>query len=212
MDISEKYTAKHTGPEDELLAELARETEIKKMHPRMLSGKVQGKLLEFLSKMLRPRAILEIGTFTGYSALCLSKGLDKNGELHTIEINDEHESMILKYFKKSAQANQLKLHVGKAEDIIPTLNKSFDLIFIDADKRDYLNYYKAAFEKLNIGGFIIADNVFWSGKVFHPTEPNDESTAGIKEFNEFVRKDSRTEQVMLPIRDGISIIRKISNS
>ena len=211
MTTTENYITSHTTHEDPLLAELERETQLKKIHPRMLSGHVLGKVLEFLSRMLKPENILEIGTFTGYSALCLAKGLKAGGSLHTIEVNDEHETMILKYFNKSEYTDSLNLHIGKAEDIIPKFDTKFDLVFIDAEKCDYLTYYKLIFDKLKVGGYIIADNIFWDMKVLKPTEKNDYSTEGIKKFNDFVQNDKLVENVMVPVRDGIYLIRKIGN-
>jgi predicted O-methyltransferase YrrM len=208
MDAFEEYSAQYSSPEDRLKAELARETNVKKVNPQMLSGHLQGKFLEFVSRMIQPKYILEIGTFTGYSALCLAEGLRPNGKLHTIEINDEHESLIRKYFNQSAYCDQLTLHIGPAQEIIPVLNMQFDLIFIDAEKKDYIFYYEKALEILSPGGFILADNVLWYGKVLLPDKEADEAGRAIKEFNEHVLNDTRTENVILPVRDGLSIIRK----
>ncbi len=208
MKKLEKYIEQHSKPEDAVLNELNRETHLKVMMPRMLSGHIQGKLLESLSFMMRPQRILEIGTYTGYSAICLAKGMLEKGLLHTIEIKDELESVIHKYFKKSGLENKIKLHIGNALDIIPQIDENFDLVFIDADKRSYLDYYQAVLPKLRSGGFILADNVLWDGKVVQPIKPSDTYTRSIMAFNEFVVQDSRVENFILPLRDGISIIRK----
>lgn len=208
MNTLEEYSARYSSPEDEIRVELARETNIKKLYPQMLSGHLQGNFLEFVSRMVQPKYILEIGTFTGYSALCLAEGLQPDGCLHTIEINDEHESFIRKYFNKSVHREQLKLHIGSAEEIIPKLDIKFDLVFIDADKQDYILYYEKALESLSPGGFILADNVLWYGKVLLPDDEADESAKAIKAFNAYVLEDKRTENVILPVRDGLSLIRK----
>jgi len=198
----------HTTDENELLKELYRETHVKIYHPRMLSGHLQGKILKMLSHMIAPYRILEIGTYTGYSALCLAEGLLPGGLLHTIEINDELEEFIRLYINRSSHASKIKLHIGNAINIIPSLDDTFDLVFIDGDKREYLDYYHAVFSKVRQGGFIIADNVLWNGKVLNPNE-NDEFTKSIREFNDYVHYDTRVENVMLPIRDGMMILRKI---
>ena len=202
------YILNHIEEEPELLQELNRETQAKILMPRMLSGHLQGRILAMISKMVRPNLILEIGTYTGYSALCLAEGLPKNGILHTIDINDELENFILRFFNKSKYKNQLKLHIGNAIDIIPQLPDHIDLVFIDADKRIYLDYYKLLIDKVRQGGIILADNVLWGNKIIEPLEPNDEYTKGILAFNDFVHHDSRVENVILPVRDGIMMIRK----
>ncbi len=204
----EQYISDHTEAESEILASLNRETQHRILNPRMLSGHVQGKILEMISKMINPSFILEIGTFTGYSAICLAKGLTDDGELHTIEINDELETFILQHLKKSEYHNKIKLHIGNAIDIISSINQSIDLVFIDADKRQYLDYYHMVVDKVRKGGFILADNVLWSGKVIEPLSPNDDYTKGIMEFNDFVHNDNRVENVILPVRDGIMLLRK----
>lgn len=204
----ENYIAQHTEAESELLSQLNRETHHKILLPRMLSGHVQGKILEMISKMIQPKYILELGTYTGYSAICLAQGLLDGGVLHTVEINDELETFTSSFFAKSNVADKIKLHIGDANEIIPKLSDEIDLVFIDADKRQYLDYYKMVIDKTRTGGFILADNVLWSGKVVEPIGGNDEYTKGIKEFNDFVHKDSRVENVILPIRDGIMMLRK----
>jgi predicted O-methyltransferase YrrM len=204
----EEYILNHSDDEDPLLTELNRETNLKILRPRMLSGHLQGKILEMISKMIRPERILEIGTYTGYSAICLAKGLMEDGILNTIEINDELEEIITKYIQKSGFQNQINVHFGNALEIIPTLNEKFDLVFIDGDKREYLAYYELVLNYLKPGGFILADNVLWSGKVIELETPDDEYTKGIFDFNDFLKKDKRVEKVILPLRDGLTLIRK----
>ena len=205
----DKYIREHTSPEDDLLAELVRTSHLKAMQPRMVSGHVQGKVLEMISHMISPTYILEIGTFTGYSSLCLAKGLAKNGELHTIERNDEVAEIAATYISKSKKASQIQLHVGDAVSVIPTLPQTFDLAFIDGDKREYLSYYHAVFGKVRSGGFILADNVLWDGKIVEPVKHNDLYTKELLDFNQFVQNDSRVENVLLPLRDGMMMIRKL---
>jgi caffeoyl-CoA O-methyltransferase len=204
----EAYIREHSEPESTILAELSRETQHKVLLSRMLSGHIQGKVLEMISKMIKPKNILEIGTYTGYSAICLAEGLAQNGKIHTIEINDELETFIRKYIKKAHLENKIELHIGNAVELIPTFDILFDLVFIDGDKRQYKDYYKLALEKTAKGGFILADNVLWSGKVIQPLNPNDDYTAGILEFNRFVQNDPSVENVILPVRDGIMMMRK----
>jgi len=204
----EQYILEHSDPEDSLLAELNRETNLKILRPRMLSGHLQGKILEMISKMIRPEKILEIGTYTGYSAICLAKGLSKDGELHTIEINDELEDFIRKYLQKAGLKNIVNLHIGNALKVIPNLKETFDLVFMDGDKRQYSAYYHTLFDYVKPGGFILADNVLWSGKVIELESPDDEYTKGIFAFNELITKDPRIEKVILPLRDGLALIRK----
>ena len=203
------YSEKHTSPEDALLAELVRYTHLHVMHPRMLSGHIQGKLLEQISWMLRPQRILEIGTFTGYSALCLASGLSNDGLLHTIERNDELFDLASSFIQRSVHALQIKQHVGDALKIIPTFEETFDLVYIDGDKREYCDYYNAVFNKVRSGGFILADNVLWDGKVVETPTPTDAQTQGVVAFNQLVQSDNRVENVLLPLRDGLLIIRKL---
>jgi predicted O-methyltransferase YrrM len=205
----EDYIADHTSAESELLQKLNRETHVKILFPRMLSGHLQGKILEMISWMIRPERVLEIGTYTGYSAMCLASGLSENGLIHTIEINPELEEFILKYFKEAGLSEKIKLHIGNALKIIPQLDENFDLVFIDADKENYLNYYNLIFDKVRKGGFILADNALWDGKVVDNKKRPDKETEGIIRFNDFVQNDSRVENVLLPVRDGIMIVRKI---
>ncbi len=206
----EQYIINHITPEDDFLRELDRETHLKVLRSRMLSGHLQGQILSMISHMVKPKAILEIGTFTGYSALCLAKGLAENGRLHTIEIDDELESIAKKYFTKSGMNDRIVQHIGDARQIIPSLNQSFDLVFIDADKREYCEYYELVFPYVPVGGFMLADNILWNGKVVDPATFSEEQTSAILEFNRLVRDDPRVENVILPVRDGISLIRKIA--
>jgi len=212
MDIIDKrieqYIESHTSKVSKLLYELDRETHIKILRPRMLSGAVQGKLLELLVKMSGAKKILEIGTFTGYSAISMALGLPENGYLHTIDINVELESIVNKYIKLAKLENIITYHIGNALDIIPTLNEDFDLVFIDADKSNYLNYYNLVIDKLPKGAWIIADNILWSGKVLEKASAKDKETKAIQEFNDFVQKDIRVENAMVSIRDGLMVIRK----
>ena len=203
------YAEKHTSPEDALLAELVRYTHLHVMHPRMLSGHIQGKLLEQISWMLRPQRILEIGTFTGYSALCLASGLSNDGLLHTIERNDELFDLASSFIKRSVHALQIKQHVGDALKIISTFEEIFDLVYIDGDKREYCDYYNAVFDKVRSGGFILADNVLWDGKVVETPTPTDAQTQGVIAFNQLIQADNRVENVLLPLRDGLLVIRKL---
>lgn len=204
-DKIEDYIRSCSSAEDPVLAELYRETHCKVLYPRMLSGHLQGKLLEFLSRMIRPRSILEIGTYTGYSALCLAKGLQPGGKLHTIEINDELQPVIEKYIRKAGLSETVILHTGDAREIIPSLKEEFDLVFIDGDKEQYPDYYRAVSGKVRNEGYIIADNVLWNGKVIAPS--GDRETAGIVAFNELVRNDGRMDKLILPFRDGLTLIR-----
>ncbi|QNR24992.1 O-methyltransferase [Croceimicrobium hydrocarbonivorans] len=203
----EDYLSAHHDAEPELLAQLNRETHLKILQPRMLSGALQGRYLAMISKLARPKYILEIGTYTGYSALCLAEGLQEGGELHTLEINDELETMCKKYFTEAGKAEQIHLHIGDALDTLQNLKRDWDLIFIDADKPRYLDYYKLLIPSLKSGAFILADNVLWSGKVIEDLQPNDESTLALLEFNTFVQEDDRVENLLLPLRDGLMCIR-----
>lgn len=203
------YAEAHTSAEPQLLANLNRETHQKVMIPRMLSGHLQGRALSMLSHMIKPKHILEIGTYTGYSALCLAEGLADNGQIDTIDLNEELKPIIDKYWSKSDKNLQLNFHIGNAIEIIPQLDKSYDLVFIDADKENYCNYYDLVFDKLPIGAYIIADNVLWSGNVLQANSEMKESTKAIVEFNTKVQNDNRVDNVLLPIRDGLMVLRKV---
>jgi len=204
----EKYILQHSTPPDEVLQELERETYLKMLNPRMISGQLQGQLLTLLSRMIRPKTILEIGTFTGYSAICLAKGLQSGGKLITIEADDELEAFARGYFSRAGFDRTIELRIGQACDIIPILDGPFDLVFIDADKREYADYYRLVFDKTAPGGWILADNTLWNGKVLEKPDKHDEQTRGVLHFNEMIKNDERVEKVILPLRDGITIIRK----
>lgn len=204
----DKYIREHSTPEDKVLEELYRQTHLYVVNPNMASGHIQGKFLEMLSYMVHPSRILEIGTYTGYSAICLARGLQSGGQLHTIEINDELNEMSTHYFALAGVADRVTLHTGRAQDVIPGMKYIFDLVFIDGDKREYCEYYDLVFEKVRKGGFIIADNVLWGGKVEGGEALKDPQTKGVVMFNEMVLKDHRMEKIVLPLRDGLMIIRK----
>ncbi|MFC5271520.1 O-methyltransferase [Adhaeribacter terreus] len=204
-----QYCEDHTTPETEVLKKLNRETHANVMMPRMLSGHIQGRTLAMFSQMIRPENILEIGTYTGYSGISLAEGLTENGTLHTIDINDELEDMVRRYFAEAGIKNKVKYHLGNALEIIPTLDVTFDLVFIDADKINYSNYFDLVIDKVRPGGFIIADNVLWSGKVLEKFRKKlDKDTEALLDFNQKIQTDDRVENVLLPIRDGLLVIRK----
>jgi predicted O-methyltransferase YrrM len=203
-----EYAIRHTSPEDPVLVALSRETHLRTVYPNMLSGHLQGKLLEMISRMVHPKRILEIGTFTGYSAICLVRGLAPEGILHTIDKSDETLVIARKYFDMAGVSNRIRMHIGDAREIIPTLEDSFDMVFIDGDKEEYLQYYNAVFDKVTPGGMILADNVLWGGKVVNPEKFNEKETRGILEFNTFVAVDNRIEKLLLPIRDGLYMLYK----
>ena len=203
----EDYIEQHSEKEPELLAALNKETYQKILLPRMLSGHFQGRVLSMLSKLIRPVNILEIGTYTGYSALCLCEGMQDNGVLHTIDIKEELVDFQRKHFDKSPWGAQIVQHLGEATDIIPGLEVKFDLVFIDADKENYINYFEMIVPKMNKGGIILSDNVLWSGKVLDEIHPNDMSTKILVEYNKLLRDDPRVETVLLPIRDGLTVSR-----
>ncbi len=205
----ENYSATHTSPEDSIMQAINRKTHLQQLRPRMLSGAYQGKLLEMLSHMIRPKKILEVGTYVGYSAICLTKGLTENGMLHTIEVDEELEECILENFRQANVQDKIRLHIGNAMDIIPTLPESFDLSFIDADKINYLNYYELILEKTRPGGFILADNILWNGKVLYEQPSGDKESAVLKAFNDRIQNDDRVENILLPIRDGLMLARKV---
>jgi caffeoyl-CoA O-methyltransferase len=203
----EDYIEQHSEKEPALLAALNKETYQKILLPRMLSGHFQGRVLSMLSKLIRPANILEIGTYTGYSALCLCEGIQENGQLHTIDIKEELVDFQRKHFDKSPWGEKIFQHLGEAVDIIPKLDLKFDLVFIDADKENYLNYFELIVPKMNKGGIILSDNVLWSGKVLEPLNPKDFSTKTLLEYNQLLATDSRVETVLLPIRDGLTVSR-----
>tara|TARA_B110000037_G_C17075208_1_gene487591 strand:+ start:1021 stop:1662 length:642 start_codon:yes stop_codon:yes gene_type:complete len=204
----EQYALEYSEGESNLLNEINRQTHLNILQPRMLSGHLQGRILSFLSQSIKPKTILEIGTYTGYSALCMAEGLQNDGVLYTIDINKELALFAQKYFNKSSHKNLIKMMVGNALEIIPNLNFNWDLVFIDADKENYSNYFDNVIEKVNKGGMIIADNVLWSGKVIRPTPKNDIETESLKIFNEKVHSDSRVRNVLMPVRDGMMIMIK----
>jgi caffeoyl-CoA O-methyltransferase len=205
----EDYALLFTSPENEIMNELNRETHLNKLQPRMLSGHLQGSFLKMISKMINPKNILEIGTYTGYSALALAEGLQKNGKLTTIEFNEEHESIALKYFEKAGFTDKIDLIIGNAIEVIPTLKQEWDLVFIDADKGNYSRYYDLIIDSLPSGGWILADNVLWSGKVLLDDKDLDNDTLAIKAFNKKINEDTRVENMIVPFRDGLLLIRKI---
>ncbi|MCJ8165126.1 O-methyltransferase [Pontibacter sp. E15-1] len=205
-----RYSEEHTSPESELLHKINRQTHLSVLKPRMLSGHQQGRLLSMFSKMIRPQQILEIGTYTGYSALCMAEGLQPGGTLHTVDKNEELEDRVRGYFDESGWGPQLKLYMGNALEIVPTIDAVFDLVFIDADKINYTHYYDMVIDKVRSGGYIIADNVLWSGKVLEKYRKKlDEDTKAVIDFNRKVHQDPRVENILLPVRDGLLIARKI---
>lgn len=203
----DQYASDHSQKEPALLQELFKETWQKALIPRMISGHYQGRVLSMISKLVSPKTILEIGTYTGYSALCLAEGLQKNGVLHTIDHNEELYDFQRKYFDLSNFKNQIKQYVGEALDVLPDIKGPFDLVFIDADKANYSNYFKAVIDKMNPGGVILSDNVLWSGKVTEAPNEKDEDTKALIIYNQMMNQDSRIETVLLPIRDGLTISR-----
>lgn len=207
VDINE-YCEKYTQKEDDVLYQLHRETHQKILRPRMLSGHLQGQILTFFSKMIQPSRILEIGTYTGYSAICLGRGLKAGGKMHTIDINEELEDFANSYFEKAGLKDQITMHVGNAMEIAPKIDEQWDLVFIDADKENYINYYNLVFDQVKPGGYIISDNVLWSGKVTQPVAPKDIETKTLIELAELIEEDDRVENVLMPIRDGLLVVRK----
>lgn len=209
METIDEYILRHIDDEGDYLKALYRDTHVKLLRPRMASGHLQGRMLKMFVEMIRPRQILEIGTYSGYSALCLAEGLSEGGMLHTFEINDEQEDFTRPWLERSAYADKIKFYIGDALEWVPKLGITFDLAFVDGDKRKYIEYYEMALEHLSAGGYIIADNTLWDGHVLeeHP-HANDHQTIGIKAFNDLVARDKRVEKVILPLRDGLTIIRK----
>jgi len=204
----DEYVVAHSEAEPELLQQLTRETYQKILQPIMLSGPYQGRVLSMISKLINPKTILELGTFTGYATLCLAEGLQADGEIHTIDVNEELVDFQRKYFDKSAYGKQIHQHLGNALDIIPELDKTYDLVFIDADKPNYVNYFHLIIDRMNPGGIILSDNVLWHGKVIEPLNEKDTSTKAVLEFNTLLKNDDRIETVLLPIRDGLTVSRK----
>jgi len=205
--LLEEYIQNHSEKEPKTLQELTRETHLKVVRPRMLTGHFQGRVLSMLSKIINPTYILEIGTYTGYSAICLAEGLKKNGQLHTIDINEELTELQCKYFEKSGYDSQIIQHTGNALDIIPNLELTFDLVFIDAEKTEYACYLEAVLQKTKSGSIILSDNVLWSGKVVEPLESKDKTTKAVLDYNRMLKEDQRLETVLLPIRDGLTLSR-----
>ena len=208
-DELDHYVAVHSQDEPELLAQLNKETFQKILQPRMLSGHFQGRVLSLLSKIINPKTVLEIGTYTGYATLCMAEGLAENGTIDTIDIEEELVDFQRKYFDKSSWGNQITQHLGDALKIIPNLNKKYDLVFIDADKENYINYFHLIVPMMNKGGIILSDNVLWSGKVIEEVKANDVTTKILLEYNKLLKEDSRVETVLLPIRDGLTVSRKL---
>ena len=204
----EDYIRKNSSKEPEILKDLNKETYLKVLNPRMLSGHLQGRFLSIITKLIKPKTILEIGTYTGYSAICMAEGLVENGIIHTIDINEELVSIQNKYFKKSKCNNSITQHVGDARNIIKNINEEFDVVFLDADKENYIEYYELVIEKVKKGGLIIADNVLWTGKVVEPEKDDDELTQYLIDFNKMINEDDRVENIILPLRDGLNIILK----
>lgn len=205
----EAYALAHSQPENDVLKKLNRETHLKVLSPRMLSGHLQGNFLSMISKMIQPRQILEIGTYTGYSAICLAQGLQKGGQLHTIDNNEQLEKMTRSFFEQAELDKTIKYYIGDARTVIPSIKEQFDIVFIDADKKNYSVYYDLVFDNVRSGGYIIADNVLWSGKILDTQKNTDADTIAIDEFNKKVHADSRVEHQLLPIRDGLMIARKL---
>ena len=205
----DEYISDHSTPENEALQSITRDTHVHVLNPHMLSGHVQGRTLAMISHMLRPNRILELGTFTGYSALCLAEGLTENGRLITVEHNDELQGTILRNLSRSPLAKKIELIIGDCKEILSTFNSTFDLVFIDADKREYCEYLDLVYPLVPVGGFILADNTLWDGHVIDPAYDKDKQTLGLRAFNDKLKEDDRFEQVILPIRDGLTIIRKI---
>ena len=204
----EDYIRKNSSKEPKILKDLNKETYLKVLNPRMLSGHLQGRFLSIITKLIKPKKILEIGTYTGYSAICMAEGLIENGIIHTIDINEELVSIQNKYFAKSKCNNSIIQHVGDARNIIKGINEKFDLVFLDADKENYIEYYELVIEKVKKGGLIIADNVLWTGKVVEPEKDDDELTQYLIDFNKMINEDDRVENIILPLRDGLNVILK----
>lgn len=203
-----KYAEEHSAKEPALLQKLNRETHLKVMQPRMLSGHLQGRILSMFSKLLQPTTIVEIGTYTGYSALCLAEGLKPDGLLHTIDNNDERVPLLNRYFAEAGEQDRIRIHTGNALDILPGIEGPYDLVFIDADKHNYLSYFNMVIDKVRPGGLIISDNVLWSGKVLESPKANDVDTIALKEYNTYLASNPKVEVLLLPVRDGLSVARR----
>lgn len=206
----DRYISENSSAQDQVLAWLEKQTNLRTSHARMLSGQIVGRFLQFVSLMVRPERVLELGCFTGYSAICLSVGIPEGGRLDTLEVNDELEDLILEAFSRAGISDKARLHIGDAKELLSSLEGPYDLVYIDANKREYSEYYRLVFSKVAVGGYILADNVLWDGKVAQDPVPTDAQTRGICDFNALVRDDSRVENVILPFRDGINLIRKVS--
>ena len=207
-ELLDQYILEHIDEESDYLKALYRDTHVKLLRPRMASGHLQGRMLKMFVRMIRPKQILEIGTYSGYSALCLAEGLEDGGMLHTFEINDEQEDFTRPWLENSAYADKIKFYIGDALQLVPQMDIQFDLAFVDGDKRKYIEYYEMVLKKLSPGGYIIADNTLWDGHVLEEPHSNDYQTIGIKKFNDLIANDERVEKVILPLRDGLTIIRK----
>jgi predicted O-methyltransferase YrrM len=211
MNPLDDYVLSHIDKEGELLEELVRDAHVNLLRPRMIAGHLQGRILKMLCRILRPRRILELGTYTGYATLCMAEGIADDALIHTIEIDDEMEDFMMKYISRSPYKDRIKIHFGNAIDLIPTLNETFDMAFIDADKRLYSDYYERVFPYVRSGGLIVADNTLWDGKVVASSSsslPADKQTGGILKFNDTIKEDTRIEKVILPLRDGLTLIWK----
>lgn len=206
----DRYISENSSAQDQVLAWLEKQTNLRTSHARMLSGQIVGRFLQFVSLMVRPERVLELGCFTGYSAICLSAGIPEGGRLDTLEVNDELEDLILEAFSRAGISDKARLHIGDAKELLSSLEGPYDLVYIDANKREYSEYYRLVFSKVAVGGYILADNVLWDGKVAQDPVPTDAQTRGICDFNALVRDDPRVENVILPFRDGINLIRKVS--
>jgi Predicted O-methyltransferase len=207
-DLLEEYISAHIEPENALLRDIYRETNLRLLNPRMASGHIQGRLLRMLVTMIRPQHVLEVGTFTGYATLCMAEGLPENGVIDTVEIDDELEDFILKGFDRSPYRDRIRLHIGDALKVVPGLGLEFDMIFLDGEKREYPEYYESLLQYLRPGGYMIADNTLWDGHVVDKEYDSDPQTIAVRKFNDTVRADERVEVAMIPIRDGLTIIRK----
>lgn len=212
QELLEDYILDHIDEEPALLKQLDRDAHVNLLHAKMISGHLQGRLLKMFCRMLNPRCVLELGTYTGYATICMAEGMAEDAEIHTIEIHDELETFINKYITHQSVKDKIHLHIGDAFQIIPSLDKTFDIVYIDANKRSYIEYYNAIFDKVRPGGLIIADNTLWYGKIIEENKSSDKQTIGIKAFNEKIKHDNRVEKVILPIRDGLTLIWKKSSS